>query len=191
MDQLKAAQAQVQAQFEKGDIGADQYRAFQREIVATEGRLKHFETSLHDVEQEQRNVGESSTQLKRLFEATKSSVDDYADVLGTKLTRAIKDGTATSRDLKKAFDLIGKAAIGSGADLDEIRKALQKLDAGDASIKQVRKELQRMSQDAQEAKGSVKDLGGELGGLAAGLAGGLGLGAVRKSNVRSPTKCHY
>lgn len=178
LDQLKAAQAQVQAQFDKGDIGADQYREFQREILATEGRLKHFQNSLQDVEQEQRNVGESSTQLKRLFEATKSSVDDYADVLGTRLTRAIQDGTATSRDLKKAFDLVGKAAIGAGADLDEIRKALQKLDAGEGAIKNVRRELQRMSQDAQDAKGSVKDLGGELGGLAAGVAGGLGLGQV-------------
>lgn len=178
LDQLKAAQAQVQAQFERGDIGAEQYRAFQREVLATEGRLKFFQNSLQDVEQEQTDVAESSKQLQRLFEATNSTVDDYADTLGTKLTRAIQDGTATSKDLERAFELVGKEALGTQTDINEVREAIKKIDSGEASIKNVRKELQKMSEDAQDAQGSVKDLGGELGGIAAGVAGGLGLDAV-------------
>lgn len=178
LDQLKGAQAQVQAQFERGDIGADQYREFQREVVATEGRLKHFQNSLQEVDQEQNNVKESSKQLQNLFEATSSTVDDYADVLGTRLTRAIKEGTATSKDLEKAFERVGKEALGSKADINEVREAIKKIDSGEASVKKVRKELQKMSEDAKDAEGSVKDLGGELGGLAAGVAGGLGIGAV-------------
>lgn len=43
---LKDAQAQVEAQFKAGDIGEDQYRAFQREVVATEGKLDHFSGQL-------------------------------------------------------------------------------------------------------------------------------------------------
>jgi phage-related minor tail protein len=43
LSQLKQAEHQVQQQFERGDIGADQFRAFQREIIATEGRLHHFQ----------------------------------------------------------------------------------------------------------------------------------------------------
>lgn len=43
LNQLKRAESQVQAQFERGDIGEQAFRAFQREIIATEGRLQHFE----------------------------------------------------------------------------------------------------------------------------------------------------
>lgn len=43
LDQLRGAQEQVQEQFRRGDIGADQFRAFQREIIQTEQRLEHFE----------------------------------------------------------------------------------------------------------------------------------------------------
>lgn len=43
LDALKQAQAEVERQFKSGEIGEEQYRAFQREIVATEGKLKHFE----------------------------------------------------------------------------------------------------------------------------------------------------
>ena len=39
---LKEAQGQVQAQSEKGDIGAETYRAFQRELIATESKLKKY-----------------------------------------------------------------------------------------------------------------------------------------------------
>lgn len=42
LNQLKEAQQQVQAQFDRGELGADQLRAFQREIIQTEQRLEHF-----------------------------------------------------------------------------------------------------------------------------------------------------
>ena len=46
---IKKAEAQVQAQFERGDIGADQYRAFQREIQATEGYLRDLRKKIDTV----------------------------------------------------------------------------------------------------------------------------------------------
>ena len=185
LDQLKEAQAQVQAQFERGDIGADQYREFQREVVATEGRLKHFQTALQEVDQEQVKVKESSKQLQNLFDATSSTVEDYADILGTRLTRAIKEGTATSKDLEQAFEKVGKEALGAQTDINEVREAIKKIDAGEASIKNVRKELQKLSEDADDAKGSVKELGGEVAGIAAGAAGAVGLGGIIEKAMES------
>ncbi len=43
LEHLRSVEHQVQQQFERGDIGEQQFRAFQREIIATEGRLQHFE----------------------------------------------------------------------------------------------------------------------------------------------------
>jgi phage-related minor tail protein len=48
LNTLKQAQAQVQAQFERGDITVEQYRDFQREIVATEQKLKRLKDEQKD-----------------------------------------------------------------------------------------------------------------------------------------------
>lgn len=75
---LKQAEAQVQKQFEKGDIGADQYRAFQREIQATEGYLRDLKKSLAD-------VGKADTKqavkgLQRLKQAAKEVSNELDSV---------------------------------------------------------------------------------------------------------------
>jgi len=51
LNRLKSVQGQVQAQFERGDIGEEEYRRFQREIIATEGRLEHFQRQAQETGQ--------------------------------------------------------------------------------------------------------------------------------------------
>ena len=43
LNTLKSTQAQVQAQFDKGKITEEQFRDFQREIIATENKLQKLE----------------------------------------------------------------------------------------------------------------------------------------------------
>ena len=47
LDTLKEAEAQVVEQFEKGEIGEDQLRAFQREIIETESKLGNMSDALN------------------------------------------------------------------------------------------------------------------------------------------------
>lgn len=49
LEQLRSVEHQVQQQFERGDIGEAQFRAFQREIIATEGRMHHFQREAETV----------------------------------------------------------------------------------------------------------------------------------------------
>lgn len=51
LNQLKEAEAHVRAELERGNIGEEQFRAFQREIIATEGRLRHFENQAQETGQ--------------------------------------------------------------------------------------------------------------------------------------------
>lgn len=188
LNQLKEAQSQVQAQFERGEIGAEQYRAFQREITATEGALNGLRNQLSNMEKEQERVASSTRQLNTLFEATGTSVDQFADSLGNQLTNAIRNGTATSRQLDQAIERIGREALGANVDLGRLRNALSSVDDG-ASLRSVRQDLNRLSQEADNAEESVKGLGSEIGGLAAGLAAGGGIaGAVEKSLSNSELK---
>lgn len=179
---LQDAEEQVQKQFEKGEIKEEQYRAFQRELQDTTQHVRHVQRQLADLQDEQQETEKTTKQLDNLFKATNSTLDNYADTLGNKLVRSIKEGTASSRDLKKAFALVGKAAIGADADIDKVRQSVNKLESGEQSVKAVRKELKQLSIDAQAAEENVNGLGESLGGLAAGAAAGLGIdAAVEKS----------
>lgn len=60
LETLKNAQDQVQKQFESGEIGADQYRDFQREIIATENKLSSLQTELKDTDEKVEKLGEKA-----------------------------------------------------------------------------------------------------------------------------------
>ena len=181
LDALKQAQSEVQKLFESGEIGADEYRKFQRELAATEQSLQKAENAMADMKDQQEQTKKSSQQLSRLFEVTGKSVNDYADILGDKLVRSIQQGTASARDLDRAFNKIAESALGSKDDIDKLKQSLQQLDAGEKSVKKVRKEMQRLSQDAKDAKASIKDMSGAMGGVAA-ISTGVGAGfAVNKA----------
>ena len=164
----------------------EQYRAFQRELQDTQQSLRHTENALADLKSEQDEIGNNTKQLNQLFQTQNKTIEDYADVLGNRLVRSIQNGTASSRDLQKAFRLVGKDALGASVDVDEIRQALNKLDSGEASIKGVRKELQKLSNDAGEAEGAIDKLGDKLGGLEGAIGGigaGLGLDAIIEKSL--------
>jgi hypothetical protein len=155
-------------------------------VKDTQQFLKHTENALADLKAEQNQVESSTKQLNQLFETQGKTLEDYADILGTKLVRSIQNGTASSRDLQKAFDKVGKDALGASVDIDEIRQALNKLDTGEASIKGVRKELNKLSSDAGEAEGAIDKLGDKLGGLEGAIGGigaGIGIGAIIEKSL--------
>lgn len=181
LNQLKSAEQQVQAQFAKGDISEEQYRSFRREIEFTEGSLNGLKNKLADMKSEQDKVASSTKQLNTLFEVSGKSVDDFSDSLGTRLTNAIKRGTATSKELEIAIRKIGQEALGTNADLDKMKKALSSVDDG-ASLKNVRKELNKVSKEAKDAENSIADFNVELENmLGAAVAGGGISGSVSEA----------
>ena len=117
---LETAQEQVAAAFARGDIGADKYQAFQREIEETRGKLNKYKADLSDLQTEQDALSQNTARLEKLFAATGTEVDDYADVLGSRLTSAIKTGTASSDQLRTALEKIGKSATGGKADIRQL-----------------------------------------------------------------------
>ena len=59
-------------------------------------------------------------------------MNDYADVLGSRLVTAIRNGTASSDQLKTAVEKIGKAVTGGKADIKQLTDALDTVDDGQA-----------------------------------------------------------
>ena len=130
LEALEQAQEDVAEAFERGDIGKDQYMAFQREVEETRGTMNRYRTDLSGLQSEQERLSSNTERLNKLFAATGFSVDDYADVLGSRLVTAIRNGTASSDQLKTAVEKIGKAVTGGKADIKQLTDALDTVDDG-------------------------------------------------------------
>ncbi|HHP5615857.1 TPA: DUF2207 domain-containing protein [Bacillus cereus] len=188
LDKLKAAEQQVQAQFQNGKISEEQYRAFRREIEFTEGSLNGLKNKLGNMKAEQENVASSTRQLETLFRATGKSVDDFAGALGNRLVNAIRNGTATSKQLEQAIGIIGREALGAGTDIDKLQRALRSVDAGN-SIRQVQNELRDLQQEAGRTEKKFEGLKVGLENVIGGLAAGGGIAtAIEKAMDMSKLK---
>ncbi|PET14051.1 DUF2207 domain-containing protein [Bacillus thuringiensis] len=188
LDKLKAAEQQVQAQFQNGKISEEQYRAFRREIEFTEGSLNGLKNKLGNMKAEQENVASSTRQLETLFRATGKSVDDFAGALGNRLVNAIKSGTATSRQLEQAIGIIGREALGAETDIEKLKRALRSVDAGN-SIRQVQNELRELQQEAGRTEKKFEGLKVGLENVIGGLAAGGGIAtAIEKAMDMSKLK---
>ena len=59
LDTLKEAQKQVEEQFRRGEVGEEQYRALQREVIKAEQHLKDLEGQLGEVDNKLRDAGKA------------------------------------------------------------------------------------------------------------------------------------
>lgn len=84
LEAMKGAQEDVQNQFKNGDIGEEEFRTFQREIAATEGRLDNYKKKLSEIENSSDGVGNATNDLS----------DDVGSLGGSMETvgQAIKGG---------------------------------------------------------------------------------------------------
>lgn len=155
LEALESAQEQVVAAFQRGDIGQDKYQAFQREVEETRGKLNQYKNDLSSLQMEQDRFSSNTARLEKLFSSTGTQVDDYADVLGSKLVSAIKNGTANSDQMKTAIEKIGKSATGGKADIRQLTDALDTVDDGEA----IRNLIEELKQAGDAAQDTAEDMG--------------------------------
>lgn len=163
LDSLEAAQKDVTAALEAGKIGQEQYMAFQREVEETRTTLGRYETELAGLNTEQDRLATNTDRLNKLFEATGTNVDDYADVLGSRLVTAIKNGSATSDQLRMVIEKIGKSATDGKADIKQLTAALDTVDDGQA-IQSLIQELRDAGTQADNTSEQLDEMGQTLTG---------------------------
>lgn len=170
LDSLEAAQKDVTAALEAGEIGQEQYMAFQREVEETRVTLARYQTELDGLSADQERLATNTERLNKLFDATGTSVDDYADILGSRLVTAIKNGSASSDQLKQAIEKIGRSATGGKADINQLSAALDTVDDGQA--------IQNLIQELKEAGDQADNTSEQLENMGNTLAGGVMLEAA-------------
>jgi phage-related minor tail protein len=94
LERLKSVQDQVQQQFNKGEIGADQYRAFQREIIKTESQLDKFKKALASVDDNKAldNLGKDFQNVRKDAEKAKEEIKNVGTEIGNLAAGAVAGG---------------------------------------------------------------------------------------------------
>ena len=116
---LKTAQAQVQAQFEKGDITEEQFRSFQREIIATEQKLKKLKDeskSFGSVFEQQVKVASES--VKKLG----GNVEEAGNKMGALSTGAVAGLTAAATSASSLEGAVNKFMATTGLAVEESKE---------------------------------------------------------------------
>lgn len=128
LDQLKQAEAQVQAQFERGDISEAKYREFQREIIETESRLRHFEDQLDSTQSGFDRMAESAAKAGEKIK----SAGEKTTAIGKKMTKTVTApivgaGAAALKmaiDFESAFAGVKKTVDATEEEYEELRKGI-------------------------------------------------------------------
>ena len=160
---LRAAQQQVQQQFDRGDITVEQYRAFQREIQGTEQELRGLQQRLADVNRQGIKV-EINGETRQLDEAL-SQAGQNARSLQNELKQVDRLLQVDPGNLELAAqkqDLLTRAIGETETKLGTLRAAQQQVqdqfNRGDISPEQYRRFQRELINTEQELNG----LRGEL-----------------------------
>lgn len=139
LDTLKAAEAQVQDQFKRGEVSEDQVRALGREIAATEQKLKTYKDAAKDTAKAIEELGDESAEAKQ-------ETADLAETVSNAATSAYKG----------FLGVIGAgsvALVGAAESTRDYRTEMAKLDTA----------FQENGHSADAAQSAYKDLVGILG----------------------------
>ncbi|WP_342986700.1 phage tail tape measure protein, partial [Streptococcus parasanguinis] len=168
LETLRQAQAQVEAQFKSGDIGADQYRAFQREVVQTENILKGYENKLENVNKALDGNGNATKsnreQLKELQNEQQRLASEGDKVVSSfKLQESQMGSNASEADkLALAEQKIGKQSEIVAQQVENLEKqlALAKQEYGENST-----EVNKLETQLNESKAAFNGLSNEMENL--------------------------
>lgn len=183
LETLRQAQSQVEQQFKNGDIGADQYRAFQREVEVTQNVLKGYEGKLANVNQALAENGSATqnnkNQLKELQNEQKQLASENERVVSSfKLQESQLGANASEADkLALAEKRIGAQSDIVARQIENLEKqlALTKQEYGENSA-----EANKMETQLNQAKTAYSNLSQEMSNL--GNAGKQASGTLSETN---------
>ncbi|SCL88042.1 hypothetical protein [Sporanaerobacter sp. PP17-6a] len=194
LDTLKEAQAQAEQQFKNGDIGEEQYRALQREVIKTESQLKNLEkqaresnAALSKISQVAGKVGDVSGKIADKMKPVSigiagvgvaagvawKEVDDSLDTIATKTGATGQQMEGLEQSFKNIYKSIPTDAQAAGDAIGEVNtqfgltgKALE--DASSQMVKFGSINNTDVTTSTQNAKGAIEAFGlstKDLGGV--------------------------
>ncbi|MBS6902565.1 MAG: phage tail tape measure protein [Streptococcus anginosus] len=162
---LRQAQSQVEAQFKAGDIGADQYRAFQREVETTQRLLTSYETKLADVSSTLENHGRASSSAAQQLDKLQVEQGQLASEMNKVTSQfELQESALSSNSSEAERNAIAQQKIVAQSEIVskqisnlEKQLALTKSEYGENSI-----EANKMEAELNQAKTALNNLNNEM-----------------------------
>ena len=167
LETLRQAQSQVEQQFKNGDIGADQYRAFQREVEVTQNVLKGYEGKLANVNQALAENGNATknnqTQLKELQNEQSQLASEM-----TKVTSSFKlqESALGSNASEAERNALAQKKIGAQSEIvsKQISNLEQQLEITKKEFGENSTQANKMEAELNQAKTAFNHLNDEMKG---------------------------
>lgn len=153
LETLREAQRQVEEQFAKGEIGEQQYRALQREVVATEQKLESLEKQLKDMEPA---VESLSQKLEKAGEKMKTAGDKMSDA-GKKLSVGV------TAPIAAVGTVAAKSSIEFESAFAGVRKTVDATEEEFAELSQGIRDMSKQMPAAATEIAAVAEAAGQLG----------------------------
>lgn len=166
LDTLKEAEAQVAAQFQSGEIGEEQFRAFQREIIETESKLKTYQSQLEATGKQASALDELTTAISDQEQEVEDLKNEWKNAVLTygensdeanRLAGEIDELSSELKENKDKMSALDKAADELDNSLEEVDDSAKRAGEGFTVMKGVLADL--ASQAIQKVASALVDLG--------------------------------
>lgn len=168
LETLRQAQSQVEEQFKNGDIGADQYRAFQREVEVTQNVLKGYEGKLANVNQALTENGSATqnnkNQLKELQNEQSQLASEMVKVTSSFKLQESQLGANASEAERNA---LAQKKIGAQSEIvsKQISNLEQQLEITKKEFGENSTQANKMEAELNQAKTAFNHLNDEMKGI--------------------------
>jgi len=163
LDILKEAEAQVQAQFEKGDITAEQYRAFQREIQYTSNEMQGYEKSIDKTNQRlteaRLKTGEEANSLEELRTKISLQEQGLTELANQYKSAVIAEGESseTAQELKDKYNQLNSELSESKQKMADAETAAASLGQAEETALSPVDSLKKKISEQEKELSSMKD----------------------------------
>ncbi|MDG7984900.1 phage tail tape measure protein [Streptococcus pneumoniae] len=167
LETLRQAQSQVEQQFKNGDIGADQYRAFQREVEVTQNVLKGYEGKLANVNQALNENGSATQNNKNQLKELQNEQSQLASEM-VKVTSSFKlqESALGSNASEAERNALAQKKIGVQSEIvsKQISNLEQQLEITKKEFGENSTQANRMEAELNHAKTAFNHLNDEMKG---------------------------
>lgn len=153
LKRLKAAQEQAVKQLERGEIGEDQYRALERQVIATERSLGDYQSQLRDVERGTEQMADTTEDAEGKFKEMSTEAKVALAAVGAAVAKAgqellsfLMDTVEGTKELRTDMAKLEQNAKSAGTTFEDVSDELDYFvavtDQSDSSVEALSNLLQ-------------------------------------------------
>lgn len=153
LKRLKTAQEQAVKQLERGEIGEDQYRALERQVIATERSLGDYQSQLRDVERGTEQMADTTEDAEGKFKEMSTEAKVALAAVGAAVAKAgqellsfLMDTVEGTKELRTDMAKLEQNAKSAGTTFEDVSDELDYFvavtDQSDSSVEALSNLLQ-------------------------------------------------